>query len=194
MVGLVSDDSMRAYTLSKFRHPNFKWKVQFWPNIITLKYLCMIFESIDILCCHMVVVLKVEHLEVIHLSSILKRWTMLAKVHPRSPPVNEMDNDMDRFVQYGSLSSICNKLSYYVSDTSSSFLEVKNEIENLTVTKEELYKSNLNGKKLAVDGATSPHQVRDPNIVKTKRNPGKVAANFQKRRRCSRCKRVGHTI
>ncbi|KAL6345067.1 hypothetical protein AAG906_013550 [Vitis piasezkii] len=115
---------------------------------------------------------------------------MLAKVHPRSPPVNEMDNDMDRFVQYGSLSSICNKLSYYVSDTSSSFLEVKNEIENLTVTKEELYKSNLNGKKLAVDGATSPHQVRDPNIVKTKRNPGKVASNFQKRRRCSRCKRA----
>ena len=62
------------------------------------------------------------------------------------------------------------------------------------VRMEELYKSNLKGKKLAADEATSPHQVHDPNIVKTKRNPGKVAANFQKRRRCSRCKRVGHTI
>ena len=29
VVGLVSDDSMRAYTLSKFRHPNLKWEVQF---------------------------------------------------------------------------------------------------------------------------------------------------------------------
>ena len=46
----------------------------------------------------MVVVMKVEHLEEIHLSCILKRWTKLAKVHTRSVPVNETDNDMDRFV------------------------------------------------------------------------------------------------
>ncbi|RVW21389.1 hypothetical protein CK203_106920 [Vitis vinifera] len=43
-------------------------------------------------------------------------------------------------------------------------------------------------------GATGTNQVRDPNIVKTKGNPGKVAMNVQKGRRCSRCKRVGHTI
>ncbi|KAL6335332.1 hypothetical protein AAG906_029575 [Vitis piasezkii] len=55
---------------------------------------------------------------------------------------------------------------------------------------EEFYKSNLKWKKLAVDGATSPHQVRDPNIVKTKGNPDKVASNFQKGRQCSRCKRI----
>ena len=89
--------------------------------------------------------------------------------------MNEMDNDMDRFVRYGSLSSMCNKLSYYASDMSSSFLEAKNEIENLKVRMEELYKSNLKGKKVAADGATSPHQVCDPNIVKTKGNLSKVA-------------------
>ena len=92
------------------------------------------------------------------------------------------------------MSSMCNKLSYYASDTSSSFLLTKNEIENLTVRMEELYKSNLKGKKVAADGATSPHQVRDPNILKTKGNPSKVASNFQKGRLCSCCKRVGHTI
>ena len=59
---------------------------------------------------------------------------------------------------------------------------------------EELYNSNLKGKKVAADGAISPNQVRDPNIVKTKGNPGKLATNFQKGRQCSRCKRVGHTI
>ncbi|KAL6348712.1 hypothetical protein AAG906_019447 [Vitis piasezkii] len=37
----------------------------------------------------------VEHLEEIPLSCILKRWTKLAKVHPRSPLVNETDNNMD---------------------------------------------------------------------------------------------------
>ena len=58
------------------------------------------------------------------------------------------------------------------------------------VRMEELYK----GKKVAVDGATSPKQVRDPNIVKTKGNPGKVVTIFQMGRWCSHCKRVGHTI
>ena len=185
MVGLVSDVSMRAYTLSKFRHPNLKWEFQFSLNIVTLKCSCIMYESIGIPCCHMVVVMKVEHLEEIPHSCILKRWTKLAKMHTRSTPKNQTDNDMDRFVRYGSLSSMCNKLSYYAFDTSSSFLEVKNEIENLTVRMEELYNTNLKWKKVAGDGATSPNQVHDPNIVKTKGNLGKVATNFQKGRRCN---------
>ena len=59
---------------------------------------------------------------------------------------------------------------------------------------EELYNSNLKWKRVAADGATSPNQVRDLNIVKTKGNPGKVATNFQKGRWCNFCKRVSHTI
>ncbi|KAL6331659.1 hypothetical protein AAG906_014309 [Vitis piasezkii] len=194
VVGVVSDHSMRAYTLSKFRHPNLNWEVQFCPDIVTLKCSCMMFESIGIPCCHMVVVMKVEHLEEIPQSCIMKRWTKLAKVYTRSVPVNETDNNMDRFVRYGSLSSMCNKLSYFASDTSSSFIEARNEIQKLTARMEELYNYNLKGKKIASDGATGTNQVRDPNIVKTKGNPGKVAMNVQKGRRCSRCKRVGHTI
>ena len=89
---------------------------------------------------------------------------------------------------------MCNKLSYYASHTSSSFLEVKNEIENLMMRMEELYNNNLKGKKIAADGATSPKQVHDPNIMKSKGNLSKVATSFQKGRRCSCCKRVGHTI
>ena len=73
VVGLVSDDSMQAYTLSKFRHPNLKWEFQFSLNIVTLKCSCIMYESIGIPCCHMVVVMKIEHLEEIHLSCILKR-------------------------------------------------------------------------------------------------------------------------
>ena len=98
VVGLVSHDSLWAYTLSKFRHPNFKWEVQFWLDIVTLKCSCMMFESIGIPYCHMVVVMKVEHLEEISLSCILKRWKKLAKAHPRSLLVNEMENDMNRIV------------------------------------------------------------------------------------------------
>ncbi|RVW32320.1 Protein FAR1-related sequence 5 [Vitis vinifera] len=65
-------------------------------------------------------------------------------------------------------------------DTSSSFIEAKNEIQNLTARMEELYNYNLKGKKIAADGATGTNQVRDPNIVKTKGNPGKVAMMFKR--------------
>ena len=92
---------------------------------------------------------------------------------------------MDQIIRYGSLSSMCNKPSYYVSHTSSSFLKSKNEIDSLMVRMEELFNNNLKGNKLAADGATSPYQVCDPNIVKTKGNPGKVASNIQKGKWCS---------
>ncbi|KAL6313815.1 hypothetical protein AAG906_010234 [Vitis piasezkii] len=52
--------------------------------------------------------------------------------------------------------------------SSSSFIEAKNEIQNLTARMEELYNYNLKGKKIASDGATGTNQVRDPHIVKTK--------------------------
>ena len=145
----------------------------------------MMFESIDIPCYHMVIVMKVKHLEEIPTSCIWKRWTKLAKAHPRSPSVNGMENDIDQIVQYNSISFMCNKLSFYASHTSSSFLEANNEIESLTMKIEEPFNNTLKGKKLAPDGAISPHQVRDPNIVKTKGNPGKVASHIQKERWCS---------
>ena len=59
---------------------------------------------------------------------------------------------------------------------------------------EELFKNNLKWKKLATYEATSPHQVRDPNLVKTKGHLGKVASNIQKGRWCSHCKIVGHIV
>lgn len=59
---------------------------------------------------------------------------------------------------------------------------------------EKLCNINLKEKNLAIDGATCPRQVRDLNIVKTKRNSSKITSHIKKRRPCNRCKRVGHTI
>ncbi|XP_034680101.1 protein FAR1-RELATED SEQUENCE 5-like [Vitis riparia] len=185
-LSIIENHAATVYTKESF--------LKFLEEMKNTELFFVVGLSIGIPCCHMVVVMKVEHLEEIPQSCIMKRWTKLAKVYTRSVPVNETDNDMDRFVRYGSLSSMCNKLSYFASDTSSSFIEAKNEIQNLTTRMEELYNCNLKGKKIAADGATGTNQVRDPNIVKTKGNPGKVAMNVQKGRRCSRCKRVGHTI
>ena len=143
VIGLISNERFLSCTLSKFRHLNFKCDVQFWSDILTLKCSGMMFESIGIPYWHMVVVMKVRHLEEIHTSCILKRWTKLAKTHPRSPLVNGMEDDMCVIARYNSLVSMCNKLSYYASQSSRSFMEMKNEIESLTVKMEELYNNNL---------------------------------------------------
>ena len=119
--------------------------------------------------------------------------------------MNGMKNDMVHIVWYNSLSSMCNKLSYYVSQSLTSFLQAKNEIESLIMKIKELCNINLKGKKFRNRWShRSPSSLWS---VKTKGDPSKVASHIQKRRQCSRCKRsfmvckcwhysrkVGHTI
>lgn len=50
---------------------------------------------------------------------------------------------------------------------------------------EKLCNINLKGNNLAIDRATCPHQVCDLNIVKTKKNSGKIASHFKKGRQCN---------
>ena len=78
-IRVLNNDTSHSYTLSKFRQFASTWEVQFYPQLLTLKCSCMMFKSIGIPYAHMVVVMKVEHLEEIHNSCILKRWTKLDK-------------------------------------------------------------------------------------------------------------------
>ena len=72
-IEVINNDTFWSYILSKFKHPNSKCEVQFWLEIVTLKWFCMMFESIDIPCSHMIVVMKVEHLKEVPSSCTLKR-------------------------------------------------------------------------------------------------------------------------
>ena len=72
-----------------------------------------------------------------------------------------MKNDMVHIVWYNSLSSMCNKLSYYVSQSLTSFLQAKNEIESLIMKIKELCNINLKRKNLGIDRAIGHHQVCD---------------------------------
>ena len=107
------------------------------------------------------VVMKVEQLEKSLSSCILKRWIELAKSHLGSPLVNGMKNDVVHIVWYNSLRSMCNKLSYYVSQSLTSLLQAKNEIESVIMKIKELCNINLKGKNLGIDEAIGHHQVCD---------------------------------
>ena len=86
-----------------------------------------------------VVVRKVEHLEEFLSGCILKKWTKSTKSHMGSEDVNAIENDVVYMVQYCSLSSMCNKLSYFASQSSTSFGQLKYEIERLIMKMERIY-------------------------------------------------------
>ena len=44
------------------------------------------------------------------------------------------------------------------------------------------------------DLKATKHHVRDPNIVKTKGNPGTLKDKFKKPRHRGKCKKVGHIV
>ena len=68
-------------------------------------------------------------------------------------------------------------------------METKNEIERLMMKIEEPFYNNLKVENLTTHGATTTYHVCDPNIVKTKGNPGKFGTQIQKGRKCSQCKK-----
>ncbi|WJZ99619.1 hypothetical protein VitviT2T_018045 [Vitis vinifera] len=69
----------RVHTLTKFRSPEKIWKVCYGNSDRSMKCTCMMFESVGFPCPHIIVVMKIEHLEEIPKTCIMKRWSKLAK-------------------------------------------------------------------------------------------------------------------
>ena len=62
-----------VHTLTKFRSPNKFWTVCYGNSDRSMKCTCTMFESIGFPCPHMTILMKIEHLEEIPKSCILKR-------------------------------------------------------------------------------------------------------------------------
>ena len=62
-----------VYTLTKFRSPDKFWKVCYGNGDRSMKCTCMMFELVGSPYPHMIVVMKIEHLEEIPQSCIMKR-------------------------------------------------------------------------------------------------------------------------
>ncbi|RVW86593.1 Protein FAR1-related sequence 5 [Vitis vinifera] len=63
-------------------------------------------------CPHMIVVMKIEHLEEIPETCIMKRWSKLAKETVQVHHDNESQGDATNIIRYGALSSMCSRMSY----------------------------------------------------------------------------------
>ncbi|RVW73011.1 Protein FAR1-related sequence 5 [Vitis vinifera] len=113
---------------------------------------------------------KIEHLEEIPETCIMKRWSKLAKETVQVHHDNESQGDATNIIRYGALSSMCSWMSYFASQSKKAFKEARCEIQRLTYQMEELCKNSAEESERE-DLKATKHHVRDPIIVKTKGNP-----------------------
>ncbi|RVX03571.1 Protein FAR1-related sequence 5 [Vitis vinifera] len=110
---------------------------------------------------------KIEHLEEIPETCIMKRWSKLAKEMVQVHHDNEIQGDATNIIRYGALSSMCSRMSYFASQSEKVFKEARCEIQRLACQMEELCKNSVEESERE-DLKATKHHVRDPIIVKTK--------------------------
>lgn len=86
-------------------------------------------------------------------------------------------------------------MCFYASQSTEGFKEARGACLLMTSRMKELYERNLNDG----DGDKGKHsiprqfRVEDPDLVKTKGNPGRASSNCRRPRKCGNCKCIGHT-
>ena len=142
LISAKNHGGYRVHTLTKFRSPDKIWKVCYGNSDRSMKCTCMMFESVGFPCPHMIVVMKIEHLEEIPETCIMKRWSKLAKETVQVHHDNESQGDATNIIRYGALSSMCSRMSYFASQSEKAFKEARCEIQRLTCQMEELCKNS----------------------------------------------------
>ncbi|KAF7151325.1 hypothetical protein RHSIM_Rhsim02G0074600 [Rhododendron simsii] len=159
-----------------------------------MKCCCMMFESFGLPCCHMIVVMKYEHLLVIPRSLLMRRWTRSARPASQLPTVPQISRTLTHTARYGILSSGYNLLSFYASHAQDSFEDARELEHQMTSWMRKRWEMGNKKECRAEVGEASSAQIMfgvgDPLVVKTKGNPGKNAnaPKSCKPRKCRHCK------
>ncbi|XP_028118689.1 protein FAR-RED ELONGATED HYPOCOTYL 3-like [Camellia sinensis] len=153
------------------------------------------FESLGLPCCHMICVMKAENLTQIPPTCVLHRWTRAASKDGQQWPQPSIDSTTTQTARYGILCSSYNEMCFHASQSTEGFKDARDACLPMTSRMKKLYERNLNdgnGDK----GKHSFHRqfgVEDPNVMKTKGNPGRASSNCRRPRKCGNCKCIGHT-
>ncbi|KAJ1400752.1 Zinc finger, PMZ-type [Sesbania bispinosa] len=173
--------------MNKFGSPDSVYLVLFDKSVGKFVCDCQLFESCGLPCSHIFCAMKHEQIESIPPSLICKRWTKFAKVDYISAIyVDEGDTTKKEVLRSGVVGAACNRLNKAAHKDPHNF--VKN-IEAIHQLADQMERQDG----VDVNIADISRVVRDPTIVKTKGAPCK-SKKITKRRKCSYCKRVGHTI
>ncbi|XP_028119681.1 protein FAR1-RELATED SEQUENCE 5-like [Camellia sinensis] len=171
------------------------WIVTHSPTDAAMRCSYMKFESLGLPCCHIICVIKAENLMQISLTCVLHRWTRAADKDGQQWPQLSIDSTTTQTARYGILSSSYNEMCFYASQSTEGFKEARDACLPMTSRMNELYERNLNNGNGDKGKHSFPRQfgVEDPDVVKTKRNPGQASSNYRRLRKCGNCKCIGHT-
>ncbi|XP_028110620.1 uncharacterized protein LOC114309121 [Camellia sinensis] len=123
------------------------------------------------------------------------KWTRAASKDDQQWPQPSIDNTTTQTARYGILSSSYNEICFYAAQSTKGFKEVRDACLSMTSRIKELYERNLNDGNGDKGKHSFPRQfgVEDPDVVKTKGNPGWPSSNCRRPRKCGNCKCIGHT-
>ncbi|KAF7150027.1 hypothetical protein RHSIM_Rhsim02G0127400 [Rhododendron simsii] len=91
----------RLYFIEMYSHSESNWMVEYYPMDSRMKCRCMMFESFGLPCCHMIVVMKYEHLLVISCSLLMRRWTRSARPASQLPTVPQISCILTHMARVG---------------------------------------------------------------------------------------------
>ncbi|XP_028106708.1 protein FAR1-RELATED SEQUENCE 7-like [Camellia sinensis] len=188
-------DSQKCYYIHKYKVKDRSWIVTHSPVDAAMRCSCMKFESLGLPCCHIICVMKAENLTQIPPTCVLHRWTRAASKDGQQWPQPSIDSTTTQTARYGILSSSCNEMCFYASQSTEGFKEARDACLPMTSRMKELYERNLNDGNGDKGKHSFPRQfgVEDPDVVKTKGNPGRASSNCRRPRKCENCKYIGHT-
>ncbi|KAG5552344.1 hypothetical protein RHGRI_010431 [Rhododendron griersonianum] len=111
----VDEVERRLYFIEMYSQPESNWTVEYYAIQTRMNCSCMMFESFGLPCCHMIVVMKYEHLLTIPSSLVMRRWTRCARPMAQQPNHGQMSRTASCTARYGILSSGYNLMSFYAS-------------------------------------------------------------------------------
>ncbi|XP_027081557.1 protein FAR1-RELATED SEQUENCE 5-like isoform X1 [Coffea eugenioides] len=164
----LKDDACWLYKFSEYMKPDAIWKVRYDPSNQSLKCSCFKLVTDGVPCCHMVSVMKAEHLREFPRCCIHKRWTKCARSEIDSGIDIQALNMATQVARFRILNSTCSEMNYYASQTIQGFNETRSLISKITSRVKHIYNSKGEVDETApevsldADGSTTRSGMHDP--------------------------------
>ncbi|XP_027081720.1 protein FAR1-RELATED SEQUENCE 5 [Coffea arabica] len=127
----LDDEACWVYSFSEYTKPDMVWKVHYHPSNQSLTCSCFKLVTDGVPCCHMISVMKAEHLREFPRCCINKRWTKCARSKIASSIDIQALNMATQVARFRVLTSACSEMNYYASQTVQGFNETRNLISKM---------------------------------------------------------------
>ncbi|XP_025642007.1 protein FAR1-RELATED SEQUENCE 5 [Arachis hypogaea] len=177
-----------VYTMEEYGHPGHNIVTLFDRTMTRMECRCRFWEKEGFPCRHIFFVMKHEHLKDIPNRLILKRWRRDAKaIEEYGDKTDDMLSERGFLLRHGALHAASQWMLYLGSKNRTVFKTAMEGIRGICTDIHAILGQPNEGRK-----ANADEHIRDPVVVRTKGAP-RSKGKKGKKRRCTFCKRTGHT-